>query len=292
MAVDALAGRLDLLLAEGSLVSSALSEPMRARLEPLFWTKALAETRAGAGKRVVLRDREAVERWIEVNYPSGLNGTDEVLPPRAEGVANYRDSKAGRPLVIRPVFMRGFGATTISRADGQLPLAELTATHDLAGVLVDPENPWCLDGVLALVENLELFVHVEEVVEDIDAALWTAGRLDQRVLDWIASMPSVQVLHVGDYDPVGLDEYMRVRAALPEGRANLFVPADLEERLVKYGKVDLLLRSIAVLERVRRDGPEEVQAVLAIIDKHGKALEQEGLLISSTDQAPGLEATP
>ena len=290
--VDALAGRLGLLLVEGSLGASALSRPMRERLEPLFWTGALAETRAGAGKRVVLCDREAVARWIEVNYPSGLEGTSEALPPRAEGVANYRDSKAGRPLVIRPVFMRGFGTTTLNRDQGRLPLAELTGSHDLAGVLVDPEDPWCLNGVLALVENLELFVHVEEVVEGIDAALWTAGRLDQRVLDWIASMPSVQVLHLGDYDPVGLDEFLRVRTALPEGRAGLFVPSDFEERLVKYGKVDLLLRSVAVLERVRRDGPEEVQAVLAIIDRHGKALEQEALLISGADRGPGPGATP
>jgi len=279
MPVDALASRLQQLLAEGWVVSSALSRAMRARLEPLFFTEALTERKAGAGKHVVVRDREAVKSWIEVSYPSGLAGTGEDLPPRAEGVANYRDSKAGRPLVIRPAFMRGFGDTSLSRASGRLPLAELTRAHDLAGVLVDPADPWHLDGVLALVENLELFVHVEDVVQGIDAAIWTAGRLDQRVLDWIASMPSVRVLHVGDYDPVGLDEFLRVRAALPDGRAGLFVPQDFEERLVKYGKVDLLLRSVAVLERVRREGPEEVQEVLAVMDRHGKALEQEGLLI-------------
>jgi len=292
MAIDALAGRLERLLAEGSLVASALSWSMRERLEALFWTGALAETRVGAGKRVVLRDREAVDRWIEVNYPSGLNGTGEALPPRAEAVANFRNSKAGSPLRFRPVLMRGFGATSLSRAGGRLPLAELTASHTVPAVLVETEDPWCLDGVLAVVENFELFLHVEEVVNGIDAALWTAGRLDQRVLDWIASMPSVQVLHIGDYDPVGLDEFLRVRAALPEGRASLFVPSDFEERLVKYGKVDLLLRSVAVLERVRRDGPEEVQEVLAIIDRHGKALEQEGLLISGSGYAPGSKTTP
>ena len=290
MPVDALANRLQQLLAEDQLISSALSRSMRARLEPLFFTEALTERKAGAGKHVVLRDREAVNRWIEATYPSGLTGTAEDLPPRAEGVANYRDSKAGRPLVVRPAFMRGFGNTSLSRAGGRLPLAELTRTHDLAGVLVDPADPWHLDGVLALVENLELFLHIEKVIEGIDAALWTAGRFDRRVLNWIASMPSVRVLHVGDYDPVGLDEFLRVRTALPDGRASLFVPRDFEERLVKYGKVDLLLRSVAVLERARRDGPDEVQEVLAVMDRHGKALEQEALLIGvpgdATEAAP------
>lgn len=132
-----------------------------------------------------------------------------------------------------------------------------------------------------MVENIELFMHVEAVVPAIDAALWTAGRCDRRLLDWIASMPGVSVVHVGHYDPVGLDEYLRVRTALPEGRVALFVPADLEERLMKYGKSDLLLKSLPVLERVRRDAPEEVQRVLDVIDRHGKGLEQEALLIAA-----------
>ena len=167
------------------------------------------------------------------------------------------------------------------RATGELPLAALTAAHDLAGVLISPSDPWQFTGVLALVENIELFMHVEAVVPAIDAALWTAGRCDRRLLDWIASMPGVSVVHVGHYDPVGLDEYLRVRTALPEGRVALFVPADLEERLMKYGKSDLLLKSLPVLERVRRDAPEEVQRVLDVIDRHGKGLEQEALLIAA-----------
>ncbi len=92
MAVDALARRLDQLLNDGSAVSSTLSRAMRKRLEPLFWMGALSEVKAGAGKRVCIADRQAVLHWIEANYPSGLHGTGELLPPRAEGVANYRDS--------------------------------------------------------------------------------------------------------------------------------------------------------------------------------------------------------
>ncbi len=191
----------------------------------------------------------------------------------------YRDSKAGKPLVARAMFMRGFNGTELRRKSGCFPLAELTEAHDLAGILVDPDDPWKTMGVLATVENFELFMHVEKVVPGVDAALWTAGRLDQRVLGWIASMPVKRVLHVGDYDPVGLDEYIRVRAALPEGLARLYVPYDFEERLTRFGNVDLLLKSMSVLERIRQQASGEVQDVLAIIDRHGKALEQEGLLI-------------
>lgn len=278
MPLDPLAARLERLLAEGSILASELSSPMRRRLVSLFDFKALGETKAGGGKRVVMRDREAVERWVAANYPSGLHGTVDVLPARAEAVANFRDSKAGRRLSSFPVFMRGFGDTVLTRDAGTLPLAALTV-HELVGVLVNLADPWSFPGTLALVENFELFMHVEKVIPGVEAALWTGGRFDQRALNWIAGMPGGRVLHVGDYDPVGLDEYLRVKAALPPGRAALFVPEDLEERVASYGKADLLEKSSAVLERVRREAAGELAAVLSVIDRHGKALEQEALLI-------------
>jgi hypothetical protein len=162
-----------------------------------------------------------------------------------------------------------------------LPLAALTTSYDVVGVLVFPSGraAWQLSGVLALVENFELFMHVERVVPGIDAALWTAGRVDQRVLDWIGAMPACRVLHAGDYDPVGLDEYLRTRQALPAGRASLFIPDNLEQLLIRYGTTDLLTKSVAVLERVRREAPPEVREVLALMDRHHRALEQEALLI-------------
>jgi hypothetical protein len=287
MPLDPLAARLTELLEDGSIVASLLSPSMRKRLGSLFEFKALIEEKAGGGKRVLVRDREAVERWVSTNYPSGLHGTEENLPARAEAVANFRDSKAGRKLTLLPLFMRGFGNAALKRRDETLPLASLTAAHELAGVLVDLADPWEFEGRLALVENLELFRHVEEVVPGIDAAIWTAGRFDQRALNWIAGMTDCRVLHVGDYDPVGLDEYLRLREALPSGRAALFVPGDFESRLETYGKVDLLERSAAVLERVRRQAPIEVRAVLEVMDRHGKALEQEGLLIGASRGAAG-----
>lgn len=281
MALDPLAERLELLLEEGSIESSRLSVAMRRRLSTLFEFRALVEEKAGGGRRVRVRDREAVERWVSASYPSGLCGADPSLPARAEAVANFRDSKAGRKLTIFPRFMRGFGATVLRRASSTLPLATLTSAHDLVGVLVDLGDPWELDGTLALVENLELFMHIEAVVPGIDAALWTIGCFDQRALRWIAGMPRCQVLHVGDYDPIGLSEYLRVRAAMPAGRASLFVPADFEVLVATYGQTRLLERSVAVLARVRRDAPEELKGVLSVMDRHRKALEQEALLIAA-----------
>lgn len=238
----------------------------------------LEEERSAGGRRIALRDRAALETWIDAEYPSGLFGTNETLGVRAESVANFRDSKRGRRLAIRLVHMRGFGGTVLRKSATELPLADLTSAYGVVGVAVDPTDPWRAAGVIALVENLEVFMGVERVVPGIDAALWTAGRLDGRVLEWLAAQDDVQALHVGDYDPVGLDEYLRLRAAFAE-RAALHVPDDLDERVGRYGQHQVLVRSLAVYNRVRRQADDRVKAVLETLDRHGRGLEHEALFI-------------
>ena len=287
MAVDALAGRLLRLLEDDSIVASAFSRSMRKTLHPLFWSAALREEKVGGGKRVVIADREALTSWIGGRYPSGLQGPEAEMPARATAVATFRDSKAGDELETRAVFMRGFRGATLKRREGTLPIAELTESFGLAGVLIEWSSLWQFRGSMALVENLEVFLHIEQILPDIDAALWTRGRIDRRLLRWIASMRGLTVIHAGDYDPVGLDEYQRVAAAMP-GRSKLHVPDDFEERLARFGTGDLLVKSSAVLERVRAEANDEVRPVVALMDRYGKALEQEALLVPMTPAAsPG-----
>ena len=291
MPVDALATRLAVLLQDGSVAGSALSRSMRRSLQALFDFGVLREERAGAGRRVVLEDRAALLDWVTSQYPSGLDGAGDALPERAAAVATFRDSKGGKALAGRAVFMRGFESAKLTRVEEVLPLADLTRQFGLAGVLVEQAPTWTLEGTLALVENFEVFLHAETVVPGADAALWTAGRVDGKLLDWLAAMPAVEVVHAGDYDPVGLDEYLRVVAALP-GRTRLFVPDDFELRLVRFGNRDLLARSAAVLERVRRNRQEEVRAVLAVMDRHGLGLEQEALLVPVSADPPPTRPSP
>jgi hypothetical protein len=250
---------------------------MRANLDTLFRVGALVEVKAGGGRRVVVQDEQTLRRWIEASYPSGLEGISGGLPPRAESVANFADSKRGRPIDLRLVFMRGFGSLVLRRAAGTLPLAELTREYDVAGVAVDPEDPWQLEGSLALVEGLEIFMHIERV-KDVDAALWYVGRLDQRLLPWLAEMPKATVLHMPDYDPVGLSTYLRIREALRD-RVTLFVPEDLDALVARFGKTALLVDSAAELGGVRLRADNAARAVLDVLDRHGKGLEQESLLI-------------
>lgn len=278
MALDVLAARLQTLLDVGSLPASQLTGKMRARLDPLFRVGALVEEHQGRGKRVDLKHRESLERWIGSNYPSGLLGTDAALPARAESAANFRNTKRGRALEVALVHMRGFGQCRLKRGPCEQPLAALTAAFGVAGVLIDPAQPWQLSGTLGIVENLELFMQIERVVPALDAALWAAGRLANHVLSWLGKQDQLQVIHFGDYDPVGLSEYLRLRATLGQ-RVQLYVPPDFEERLSRFGQRELLIRSADLFPGVRRRADESVRQVLAIIERHGLGLEHESIVI-------------
>lgn len=271
------------MLDDGSIPAAKFSSAMRARLASLFQLAVLSEEKSGGGRRIVVKNDTALRQWIAANYPSGLVGIAAELPPRAESVANFADSKRGRPIDVWLVFLRGFGDAVLRRSVGAMPLAELTRGFGVTAAILEPRDPWQIDGTLALVENLELFLHVERVAPDVDVALWYAGRVPGRVLDWVAALPARQFLHMPDYDPVGLDEYLKVRARVGD-RARLFVPADLEGRVARFGRAQLLEDSEAVLLRVRKEADSAVRAVLDVLDRHGKGLEQEALLIAGDER--------
>lgn len=275
--LDPLATRLAELQRCGSLRAAELSPRMRKRLEPLFRIEALVDVKAGGGRRVELRDAAALANWIRATYPAGLDGVSPRLPARAEAAMNFRDTKRGRPLDVALVHVRGFGHARLVRDGAEHPIATLTATFGAASVVLDPSRPWQFQGRIGVVENLEVFLAVERLEPALDVAVWAAGPLNGLVLDWLASQSGVSVVHFGDYDPIGLSEYLRLRAALGP-RATLFVPADFEELLQKYGQRGLLAKSTAVFARVRKDADDAAKAVVAVIERHGLALEQETLL--------------
>lgn len=90
-------------------------------------------------------------------------------------------------------------------------------------------------------------------------------------------------MHLPDYDPVGLSDYLRLRGALAE-RVSLFVPSDLEERFAAFGNRKLITekaRNRALLEQL--DGRvwpcEQSRRVYGLIKESGSGLEQECLLV-------------
>lgn len=280
MAVDALAQKLGLLRTEGSLASSRLTERDRSRLQSLFATGVLEVVRSGAGKTVVVHNRDAFDTFILRNYPSGLEGREEAATPRSKAVAELRDSKKARETGPLVVLLRGFENCYLRSGTEVLPVADLTALAGVAALHLGGKE-WEYTGVLAIVENLEVFWNFEKLGTGAQMALYAGGRLSGRILGWLGSqsMARARIIHCGDYDPVGLDEYLRLKDACPE-RAELFLPSDLEALLSRYGKSELLQGSNgAILARLRKTEDLEVRRLVTMLDRHGVGLEQEIFLL-------------
>lgn len=281
---DPLARRLKVLMQHGSLASSKLSKRARDKLSTLFDAGILVEEPAGAGHRVLVRSTQGLKNWIARRYPHGLDGHGATMSGRVEAVANHRDSKVSTGLDASLVHLRGFGNSELRRGEEQFPVAELTKAFGAASLLVRQDCSWRLSGRLCTVENLEVFLRIEELLDDVDLAIYTGGRLSGLVISWLANCCGEDslFLHVGDYDPVGLAEYLRLTKQLG-GRVNLYLPDDLEERLIRYGNTQLLRQSRKLQAVLRRSDDPTVRTVVELIDRHGRCLEQEALLIPETN---------
>ncbi len=280
MAVDALAQKLSLLLTVGNLASSRLTERDCSRLRSLFETGVLEVVRSGGGKKVVVVNRDALDTFILRNYPSGLEGREESSTPRSKAVAEFRDSKKARETGPLTVLLRGVDNCELRSGTKVLPVAELTELAGVAALHLGGRE-WEYTGVLAVVENLEVFWNFEKLRTGAQMALYAQGRLSGRIVGWLSSqaMAEARIIHCGDYDPVGLDEYLRLKGACPE-RVELFLPANLEVLLSRYGKRELLQGSNgAILARLRKTEDQQVDKVVTMLDRYGVGLEQEVLLL-------------
>lgn len=280
VAIDPLAKRLRRLLEDGALPASQLSRRARQQLVGLFDAEILTEELSGAGRRVVLHSRTGLENWIGTHYPHGLDGRDDVQGMRAAGVANLRDSKRGGTVGATLIHLRGFGQASLRRGGEIMPVADLTRRFGAASLRIDDTCTWSVSGRICTVENLEFFLRVEEIIPALDLAIYTHGRLSQQVIDWLAAhaAPDARIVHAGDYDPVGLAEYLRIATAVG-ARAQLFVPANLSELIERYGNARLLRESRKCLEDLHHTSDPQVRQVVAFLDTHGRALEQEALLV-------------
>lgn len=254
---------------------------MRSRLRPLLEAGALAEVRAGAGSQLVVRDVESFKRFVAREFPSGIAVTvPPDTPPRARSILLTRDAKRAPRGGACPVVLRATKSACLEWGGASLDVSALTELAGAAALVVGPGCSWRFNGVVALVENLEVFLRVERILTEFDLVLFAPGRLSGVVRAWLASpaMADARYLHLGDYDPVGLDEYLKLKAACP-GRAKLHVPSDFEERLRRFGKEKLIRDSAAVLARLRGAQDEEISPLIRAIDRSGRGLEQEALLL-------------
>jgi hypothetical protein len=272
--------RLSQLVTDGTLPLSVCSSAFLKVLRPALDSGVVAEEKSGAGRRLVVRNPEAVRLFFAGRYPDAKVFAD--APSRIVGVARFRDSKVLANDAAEIVCIRAWKNGTLLRNGALVDVVRATQEHGVFAFSLKNECLYSLRGSCALVENPVVFALLERLSLPSEVAILGRGRISARLLDWLAQMTSedFKLIHLPDYDPIGLNEFARLRSRVGD-RVTLHLPVDFSNRFARFSKRSLLTRgnSQAVLRYLRQSQEPQIRAVLQLIDKHNAGLEQEALLL-------------
>lgn len=277
------------LLTEGNLPLSAASASLLRWLAPLIATGVVERLRSGAGERLIVRRAETLQALVDQCFPAGADA-----PPshtRREAVARFRDSKLAAVDAPDLILMRGLPGSVLKSPAGVVDLAQATADHGAFALAIEDLDRFRLVGSVATIENREAFFAAERLrPRGLPARTFVLGngRLSQRLRTWLAAQtvatPAIELWHCGDYDAAGLSDFLALRVAGASVR--LFVPADLDALLRRFGTATLVIGNAELDSLRRRVVDPEVERVCALLRAHGCGLEQELLLQGDQQTRP------
>ena len=268
--------------------TSRLSPKTRRDLRELLDLGVVSTERSGRAHVMLVKHHDALRAFAERNYPSLIYGSTPGLSPRAEAVEARRNSKAGRKLEATPLMLRGFHGATLTQGDKHIDVAHATQAGDISAFVLSDNAPhWDFNGVLTLVENQEVFLHLEKAFAPTELILWYHGVLPERVIKWVHTISAKEIYFSGDFDPMGFDNYCRLRRG-GKRRIPMLVPEFFEDCLRKHGASHLLQpeRSKNTWTQVRSDPPTELIPLIEEMFHQHKALEEEVLLHPSVKIQP------
>ena len=263
---------------QGRLRLSAIGRPALREMQPLFDSGVIAIVRSGSGQALQVQHANALETFMRVHFPQDEAVAD--LPARANALRTMRNTKQARTKESAMLLLRALRPLHCVLDGKGLDVFSLTQSCGAVAVVLDGKRFWEMQGQIALIENMECFLHAERMQLGVDAVIYTAGRLSGIALDYLGSgnLHDCSYLHCPDYDPVGLAEYVRYRTRLRD-RIQLYVPENLRELLQTYGKSALLQgRNGQIMQTLRREANADMKAILQMLDEANAGLEQEILI--------------
>jgi hypothetical protein len=276
-----LQAKLGALLEDRALPFSNCGRGFLRFVTPLIDAGVLTWVRSGAGRRLAVVDAGALAAFSTQSFPETASPANSAN--RIKAVARFRDTKALPNDTGEVVSIRVWLDEALLKHGQGVGAAAATAQHGLFSFPLTSSSPFSLHGRCAMVENPAVFHAVEQLQLDVGAVIYGRGRISTRALNWLAlaNAPEFRLLHLPDYDPVGLSEFQRLYSRLGN-RAELYLPEDLEELFAKYSNPQLLNNrsSRAVLAKLRRTEVPAVKQIVSLIDRYNGGLEQEALLVT------------
>jgi hypothetical protein len=265
---------------KGSIPASRLkAKKTRIRLQPLLDANVVVLERSGAGRSCRVRHQDGLERFVQSQFPSGLEPlAPSSCTPRNRSVLYKKDAHGSKSSQL-PLFVRGFQGARLTCDEMVVCIADLTTLAGGAGIRLDQESRWSFSGTVVTVENTEVLFHIETIIPMTGLAIYTGGRLSNLLLKWLSSdaMKGAAFVHAGDYDPVGLQDYLRLSAVCP-GRVSLYMPGNLESLFARYANRKRLEDQSGVFNTLRSCREKDVLKIIQLMDRYNGGLDQEALL--------------
>ncbi len=270
------------LIERGALPASQCGRAFLDLIAPLFASGAVVEQKSSAGRQFATVNLAVVREFHRQRFPLTdwpLNAGSRII-----AVGRFRDSKAMANDTGEIVSFRVWRDDALFKAGKPVSAVSATAMHGVFSFLFADKCAYELRGVCALVENPAMLFAFEQLRLDIPLALYGGGRISGRVGEWLAGQKAAgfRLIHFPDYDPVGMNEHLRLRALLGD-RVTLHLPDDLAACFDRFGNSQLVRRraSQALLPKLRSSVVAEVKFVVELMDRYNAGLEQEALLLSS-----------
>jgi hypothetical protein len=268
------------LLTSGALPASECGRAFLKLVAPLLAGGVVAWQRRGAGRQLIVADAKALNDFSRQRFPNAD------LPPsagsRVASLSRFRDTKAMANREKEIISLRAWRNGALLKNGKPVDVLAATAAHGVFSFLLAPDSPYELCGSCALVESPAIFTAADQLNLGIDLMVYGHGRISNRAVDWFArrTHSSFRLLHLPDYDPVGLSEFQRLRTWLGS-LVDLYLPADLEARFAKFSNRELLKKrnSQAILAQLRSSDLPAICRVVELIDRNNAGLEQEALLL-------------
>ena len=290
--VDNNAKLLSNLLNAGSIsVSSASSKVAKQLFHQLVQIGLVQKRRKGAGNQFQLLDSDGLKAYIDSCYPSGLllvKTTD--APRRVQGIISGKNSKKLNKLDFDIITLRG--NQTIVYGDKKYHLEAVTDNNIYVSVKVARGSHIRLLQVsktIITVENPTAFCALDSMLDiSWDVAIYTKGKMSNILLKQLQawSLQGQNIIHFGDYDYVGLLEFLRVLKCSPNAR--FYLPNSLTSSFFKrFGNSQLLEKQTTQHKELKQivsklpdsSGKNDFRKAYDLIQNSAVGLEQESLYI-------------
>jgi len=250
---------LDTLEVSHSSISKSLRE--HGVFKSLGDAQAITKERKGGGHVWVVKKPLVVENYLTHTCPKF-----ESLPERGERYNNIhtlKKSKAKARTSYRLIFTR-------SKSEDFLNGTPLQDTQDDA---IGKQLQSLQAKKVCFVENLESFMTNKHLIEDGWVLVYAIGRIGVSLLEKISAD---EILHFGDLDYIGLNEYARIKLHFPQ--ATLHVPQNYYEDARKVGMTITSTQKASeqLLKLAKTD--KELGSILDFLHAENVFLEQEGYL--------------